>query len=109
MLVTLKEILKTAEEKQIAIGAFNAPNLESLQAVTAAAEEMDLPVVIQFAQSHEIYNPVEVMGPLMMQFARNAKIPMCVHLDHGETLEYVEKCLDMGFTSIMYDGFQTFI
>ena len=61
MLVTLKEILKTAEEKQIAIGAFNAPNLESLQAVTAAAEEMDLPVVIQFAQSHEIYNPVEVM------------------------------------------------
>ena len=104
MLVTLKEILKTAEEKQIAIGAFNAPNLESLQAVTAAAEEMDLPVVIQFAQSHEIYNPVEVMGPLMMQFARNAKIPMCVHLDHGETMEYVEKCLDMGFTSIMYDG-----
>ena len=104
MLVTLKEILKTAEEKQIAIGAFNAPNLESLQAVTAAAEEMDLPVVIQFAQSHEIYNPVEVMGPLMMQFARNAKIPMCVHLDHGETLGYVEKCLDMGFTSIMYDG-----
>ena len=87
MLVTLKEILKTAEEKQIAIGAFNAPNLESLQAVTAAAEEMDLPVVIQFAQSHEIYNPVEVMGPLMVQFAKNTKIPMCVHLDHGETLD----------------------
>lgn len=104
MLVTLKEILKTAEEKQIAIGAFNAPNLESLQAVTAAAEEMDLPVVIQFAQSHEIYNPVEVMGPLMMQFARNAKIPMCVHLDHGETLEYLQQALDLGFTGIMYDG-----
>ena len=53
MLVTLKEVLKVAEEKEIAIGAFNAPNLESLQAVMAAAEEMDLPVIIQFAPVHE--------------------------------------------------------
>lgn len=104
MLVTLKEVLKIADEKQIAVGAFNAPNLESLQAVTMAAEELDLPVVIQFAQCHEVYNPVDVMGPLMVEFAKRTKIPMCVHLDHGETLDYVEKCLDMGFTSIMYDG-----
>ena len=48
MLVTLKEVLKVAEEKEIAIGAFNAPNLESLQAVMAAAEEMDLPVICLF-------------------------------------------------------------
>ena len=54
MLVTLKEVLKIADEKQIAVGAFNAPNLESLQAVTMAAEELDLPVVIQFAQCHEV-------------------------------------------------------
>lgn len=104
MLVTLTEILKIAEEKQIAIGAFNAPNLESLQAVIDAAEELKLPVIIQFAQCHEVYNPLALMGPLMIDFAKRADIPVCVHLDHGETLEYLEKALEMGFTSVMYDG-----
>lgn len=104
MIVTLKEILKIAEEKQIAIGAFNAPNLESLQAVTKAAEELGLPVIIQFAQCHEVYNPLSLMGPLMVDFAKKASVPVCVHLDHGETPEYLEEALNMGFTSVMYDG-----
>lgn len=104
MLVTLKEVLKVAEEKEIAIGAFNAPNLESLQAVMAAAEEMDLPVIIQFAPVHEVHNPLALMGPLMVDFAKKAKVPVCVHLDHGEDLDYLKRALDMGFTSVMYDG-----
>lgn len=104
MIVTLKEILKTAEEKQIAVGAFNAPNLESLQAVIGAAEELKLPVIIQFAQCHEVYNPLSLMGPLMVDFAKRAAVSVCVHLDHGETLEYLEESLKMGFTSVMYDG-----
>lgn len=104
MLVTMKEILKIAEEKKIAVGAFNAPNLESLQAVIAAAEELKLPVIIQFAQCHEVYNPLAVIGPLMVDFAKKAEVPVCVHLDHGETLEYLEEALKMGFTSVMYDG-----
>lgn len=104
MLVTLKEILKIAEEKQIAVGAFNAPNLESLQAVIGAAEELKLPVIIQFAQCHEVYNPLALMGPLMVDFAKKASVPVCVHLDHGETLEYLEEALKMGFTGVMYDG-----
>lgn len=104
MLVTLTEILKLAEEKQIAIGAFNAPNLESLQAVIGAAEELKLPVIIQFAQCHEVYNPLALMGPLMVDFAKKASVPVCVHLDHGETLAYLEEALKLGFTSVMYDG-----
>ena len=104
MIVTLTEILKIAEEKKIAIGAFNAPNLESLQAVIGAAEELHLPVIIQFAQCHEVYNPLAVMGPLMVDFAKKATVPVCVHLDHGETLEYLEEALRLGFTSVMYDG-----
>lgn len=104
MIVTLKEILKTAEERQIAIGAFNAPNLESLQAVIGAAEDLKLPVIIQFAQCHEAYNPLALMGPLMVEFAKKASVPVCVHLDHGETLDYLEESLNMGFTSVMYDG-----
>ena len=104
MLVTLKEVLKVAEEREIAIGAFNAPNLESLQAVMAAAEEMDLPVIIQFAPVHEVHNPLALMGPLMVDFAKKAKVPVCVHLDHGDSFELCKSCIDGGFTSVMIDA-----
>lgn len=104
MLVTLKEILQIAEEKQIAIGAFNAVSLESLQANLQAAEEMDVPLIIQFAQCHEPLIPLELLGPIMVDYAKKAKGPVCVHLDHGETLEYLQKALEIGFTGIMYDG-----
>ncbi len=104
MLVTLQWILKTAEEKGIAIGAFNTPNLESLQAILGAAEELKLPVIIQFAQCHESWIPLSVIGPVMIEAARKASVPVCVHLDHGETLEYVQQALDLGFTGVMYDA-----
>jgi fructose-bisphosphate aldolase class II len=104
MLVTLKEVLDIAEEKKIAIGAFNAPNLESVQAEIAAAEELGLPVIIQFAQSHEAYISLEEIGPIMIAYAKKASVPVCVHLDHGEDLEYVQKALDLGFTGVMYDA-----
>ena len=104
MLVTLKEILEIAEEKGIAVGAFNAANLESLMANIAAAEELNVPVIIQFAQCHEPWIPLSVIGPIMVDHAKKAKVPVCVHLDHGETLEYLEQALELGFTGIMYDG-----
>lgn len=104
MLVNLKEIMEIAEKEQYAIGSFNTPNLESLEAVIGAAEELKLPVIIQFAQCHEPWIPLELIGPIMVEAARKAKVPVCVHLDHGETLEYLKSALDMGFTSIMYDG-----
>lgn len=104
MLVTLKEILQIAEEKNIAVGAFNAVSLESLQAVFQAAEELDVPLIIQFAQCHESLIPLELIGPIMVDFAKKAKGPVCVHLDHGETLEYLQQALEIGFTGIMYDG-----
>ena len=104
MLVTLNHVMKIAEENQIAIGSFNTPNLESLQAVIEAAEELELPVVIQFAQCHEEWIPLSVFGPIMIEAAKKAAVPVCVHLDHGETLEYLQQALDLGFTAIMYDG-----
>lgn len=104
MLVTLKEIMKIAEERQIAVGAFNTPNLEALQAILGAAEELELPVIIQFAQCHEPWIPLELIGPVMVETAKKAAVPVCVHLDHGETLEYLQKALELGFTGIMYDG-----
>ena len=104
MLATLNEVMKIAEEKKIAIGSFNTPNLESLQAVIEAAEELKLPVIIQFAQCHEPWIPLDVIGPIMVEHAKKSKVPVCVHLDHGETLEYLQRALDIGFTAIVYDG-----
>ncbi len=104
MLVSLKEILTIAEEKGIAVGAFNAPNFESLQAVMAAAEETGLPVIIQFAPVHEEFNLMADMGPLMMDYARKVSVPVCVHLDHGDSIDRIEQALGLGFTGVMFDG-----
>lgn len=104
MLVTLKEILEIAEEKKIAIGAFNASGLEAIEAEIAAAEQLNLPVIIQFAQCHETLVPLSTIGPIMVDMAKKASVPVCVHLDHGETLEYLEEAMKIGFTGIMYDG-----
>ena len=104
MLATLNEVMGIAEERKIAIGSFNTPNLESLQAVVEAAEELELPAVIQFAQCHEPWIPLSIIGPIMVEAAQKAAVPVCVHLDHGETLEYLQQALDLGFTAVMYDG-----
>lgn len=104
MLVTLKEIMKIAEEKKIAIGAFNASGLEAIEAELAAAEELNLPIIIQFAQCHEPWIPLTTIGPIMIDMAKKASVPVCIHLDHGETLEYLQTALEIGFTGIMYDG-----
>lgn len=104
MLVTLKEILEIEEAYNCAVGSFNTPNLESIMAVIGAAEELDVPVVIQHAQVHEEIIPISVIGPIMIECAKNARVPVCVHLDHGETLNYVHRALNLGFTSVMYDG-----
>lgn len=104
MLATLNEVMEIAEERKIAVGSFNTPNLESLQAVMEAAEELELPVIIQFAQCHEPWITLSVIGPIMVEAAKKATVPVCVHLDHGETLEYLKQALDLGFTAVMYDG-----
>ena len=106
MLVTLKEILKIAEEQKIAIGAFNGTNLTSLKAVISAAEELNQPVIIMHAQLHEDIGvcKLDEIGPIMMYMAEKSTVPVCVHLDHGTDFSYVKKALDIGFTSVMFDG-----
>ncbi len=104
MIVSLTEILKIAEEKNCAIGAFNTPNLECILAVLDAAEKLNVPVMITHAELHEEVSPLEKIGPVMVELAKAAKVPVCVHLDHCETLDYMEKALEIGFTGVMYDG-----
>ena len=104
MLVNLKEILKIAEEEKTAIGMFNATGFDSLQAVVAAAEELNRPVIIAHAEVHNVYNDISMVGPAMVAVANNAKVPVCVHLDHGTSLDMVYKALRLGFTSVMMDA-----
>lgn len=104
MLVSLKEILSYAEEKNCAIGAFNTPNLENINAVLAAAEELGTPVILSHAEIHEAVSPIRIIGTVMVTLAEKANVPVCVHLDHCEHLEYMEKALDLGFGGVMYDG-----
>lgn len=104
MLVTLRQIMNLCEAKKCAVGSFNTPNLEAVMAVIGAAEELNVPVIIQHAEVHEDIMPVRIIGPIMVEMAKRAKVPVCVHLDHGESMDYLCNALDLGFTSIMYDG-----
>lgn len=104
MLVTLKEILELAEAKRRAVGAFNTPNLESVMAVLSAARRTGQPVILMHAEIHEPLVPLQMIGPVMLALADRAAVPVCVHLDHGESLDYLRQAMELGFTSVMYDG-----
>lgn len=104
MLVNLKEILKIAEQDKIAVGMFNATGFDSLQAVVTAAEELNQPVIIAHAEVHNVFNDIAMVGPVMVAVAQNAKVPVCVHLDHGTSLNMIYKALANGFTSVMMDA-----
>ncbi len=104
MLITLKELLAIAEEKKIAAGAFNAAGLESIEAILGAAEELNMPFALMFAQLHEPWMDLKTIGPIMINMARKSPVPICVMLDHGENMDYIRRALDLGFTAVMYDG-----
>ncbi len=106
MIVTLKDILAEAEKKQCAVGAFNTPSMAEARAIIAAAEETDAPVIIMHAQVHEEMGlcKMEEVAPMMRFYAEKAKVPVCMHLDHGTDIDYVKRGLELGFNSVMYDG-----
>lgn len=104
MLVNLKEILTIAEQEKNAVGMFNATGFDSLQAIIGAAEELNRPVIIAHAEVHNVYNDISFVGPAMIAAAKNAKVPVCVHLDHGTSREMIARALQIGFTSVMLDA-----
>jgi fructose-bisphosphate aldolase, class II len=104
MLVTLNENLRNAEKGNYAVGAFNSPTLEAVRAVVEAAEELQSPIILAHAEVHNEIIPLEVMGPILVEFAKRATVPVTVHLDHGSSLEMVKKAIDIGFSSVMIDA-----
>ena len=103
MLATLNEDCEIAKKTKTAVGSFNTPNSESLWAVIAAAEKLNVPVIIAHAQCHDYAAPLDKIAPLMIAAAKAAKVPVCVHLDHGEDFDYCKRAIAHGFTSIMID------
>lgn len=102
---SLKDVMEWAESRNCAVGAFNTPTFENIVAVIGAAEKRGLPVIISHAELHEAEGaPLDRIGPLMLWAAERAKVPVCVFLDHGETIGYVKKAIDLGFTGVMYDA-----
>lgn len=103
-LVSLKDLLKQAEEKNIAVGAFSVGNMEMVMGAVRAAEELCTPIILQIAEVRLKNSPLELMGPMMIAAAENANIDIAVHLDHGLRTETVNQALELGFTSVMFDG-----
>lgn len=104
MLVNMKTLLEEAEKKGIAVGGFNCATLESARAAIRAAEELGVPFILQHAQVHDCFMPLDLAAPIMLALAKQAKIPVCVHLDHGADFDYVMRAIHLGFTSVMYDA-----
>ncbi len=103
-LVTMKKLLRRASGENRGVGAFSVGNMEMVKGAVQAAEELDTPIILQIAEARLNHSPLALMGPMMVQAAREANVEIAVHLDHGLTGETVEKALDLGFTSVMFDG-----
>lgn len=104
MLVNLKEILADARKNHYAVGAFNGIDTTTVRAVIGAAEEANMPVILMFAEVHQDIIALDMIGEVMLSAAKKAKVPVCVHLDHGTDFDYLKQAINMGFTSVMYDG-----
>lgn len=103
-LVTMKSLLTQASKENRGIGAFSVGNMEMVKGVIKAAEELHTPIILQIAEVRLPHSPLALMGPMMVQAAKEAKVDVAVHLDHGLTIETVKRALELGFTSVMFDS-----
>lgn len=106
MLVTLKEIIDRAADSGYAIPGFNVYGYEDIVPVIRAAEEVGAPVIIAANLPAIKHMPLAYLAPQMLVAARNASVPVCVHLDHGKDLQSCMDAISHGFSSVMYDGSQ---
>ena len=104
MLVNMRDLLADAQEGNYAVGSFSVANMEMVLGVLKAAKELNAPVILQIAEVRLKQSPLEVIGPLMVAAAKAADTPVAVHFDHGKTVEKISQALELGFTSVMFDG-----
>lgn len=103
-LVGTKEMLQKAQKGKYAVGAFNANNMEIIQAIVEASEEERSPVIIQASQGAIKYAGLDMIVAMVRSISEKTSIPIALHLDHGTDYFQNILCLRAGFTSLMYDG-----
>ena len=103
MLVSMKEMLEKAREGKYAVGLFNEVNVEMARAIIETAEELNAPVIVGTAEVLLPAMNLERVAEFLVPMAKKAKVPVCVHYDHGLTFEKCMEALQLGFSSVMYD------
>ncbi len=103
-LVGVSELLRKAEAGGYAVGAFNCNNMEIVQAITAAAEAENAPVIMQASQGAIKYAGIDYITTMARLAAEQTRVPVALHLDHGTSFEQVVQCVRSGFSSVMIDG-----
>ena len=103
-LVTTKEMFAKAYNGGYAIGAFNVNNMEIIQGITEAAAEVNAPLILQVSSGARKYANHTYLVKLVEAAIIETGLPICLHLDHGDTFELCKSCIDGGFTSVMIDG-----
>ena len=103
-LVTSTDMFKKAYEGGYAIGAFNVNNMEIVQGITEAAKELNAPLILQVSSGARKYANHTYLMKLVEAAIIETNLPICLHLDHGDTFELCKSCIDGGFTSVMIDG-----
>lgn len=104
MLANLNDVLFKAQKEHYAVGLFNTTDTDMLEAVIGAAEEMNSPVIIGTAQVLLPYGELKLLAPSLRAAAERASVPVVLHFDHGTTFDRCMEALQLGFTSIMFDG-----
>ncbi|NLT20036.1 MAG: class II fructose-1,6-bisphosphate aldolase [Syntrophomonadaceae bacterium] len=103
-LVPVNDLLRKADREKYAVGAFNANNMEIIQAIVQAAELENSPVIMQASQGAINYAGLEFISQMVKTAANNTHVPVALHLDHGTDFEQLIRCIYSGFSSVMYDG-----
>ncbi|MGE5405318.1 MAG: class II fructose-bisphosphate aldolase, partial [Candidatus Saccharibacteria bacterium] len=103
-LVPVAELLAQAEKGGYAVGAFNANNMEIVQAIAEAAEQEKSPVIMQASQGAIKYAGLDYIVGMVKIAAEKTRVPIALHLDHGTSFDEVVRCIREGFSSVMYDG-----
>lgn len=104
MIVTLKDILPQAQKKKYAVPAFNTFNLEVTQGILKAAEIERSPVIISVSEKSLAYAGTQPIYEIIYRLAEKSEFPVVIHLDHGKSLELINEIIEIGFSSVMYDG-----
>ncbi len=103
-IINTQEMLADARHRHYAVGAFNVENMEFVQAVIWAAEELCAPVIIQTSVNTLKYATPEMFLSMVKTCADTVKVPVAIHLDHGSTMFNIMSCVKAGYKSVMFDG-----